>query len=103
MLLVHSNGDNHIQNFLLGRYIVGYMVGNLVLWRRVIYLFKHCLFLTVSLCFCRVVITFVNSLNPDQDRQTVGPDFGSEPFITHIVLQKDILKTKKQILENVSR
>ena len=27
-------GDNHIQNFHLGRYIVGYMVGNLVLrWR----------------------------------------------------------------------
>ena len=70
------------------------MVGNLVLWRRAIYLLKHCLLLTVSLCFCRVLITFVNSLNPDQDRQTVGPDFGSEPFITHIdlMLQKDILK-----------
>ena len=27
-------GDNCIQNFHLGRYIVGYTVGNLVLWRR---------------------------------------------------------------------
>ena len=27
-------GDNHIQNFHLGRYIVGYKVGNLVLRRR---------------------------------------------------------------------
>ena len=28
-------GDNCIQNFLLGRYIIGYTVGNLVLRRRV--------------------------------------------------------------------
>ena len=28
-------GDNHIQNFHLGRYMVGYTVGNLVLWRRI--------------------------------------------------------------------
>ena len=28
-------GDNYIQNFHMGRYIVGYTVGNLVLWRRV--------------------------------------------------------------------
>ena len=27
--------DNHIQNLNLGRYIVSYMVGNLVLWQRV--------------------------------------------------------------------
>ena len=27
-------GDNCIQNFHLGRYIVGYTVGNVVLWRR---------------------------------------------------------------------
>ena len=25
-------GDNCIQNFYLGRFIIGYMVGNLVLW-----------------------------------------------------------------------
>ena len=35
MLLVHYSGDNHNQNFPLGRYIVGYTVGNLVLRRRV--------------------------------------------------------------------
>ena len=28
ILLVHQNGDNHIQNFSLGRYIVRYMFGN---------------------------------------------------------------------------
>ena len=27
---VHYNGDNQIQNFHLGRYIVGFMVGNYV-------------------------------------------------------------------------
>ena len=27
---VHLNGDNHVQNFHLGRYIVGYTVGKFV-------------------------------------------------------------------------
>ena len=31
MFIVHSNVDNHIQNFHLGRYIAGYTVGNHVL------------------------------------------------------------------------
>ena len=31
----YNLGDNCIQNFHLGRYMVGYMVGNLVLRRRV--------------------------------------------------------------------
>ena len=31
ILLSHKNGDNHIQNFHLGRYIVGYAVGNYIL------------------------------------------------------------------------
>ena len=31
MLIVHLNGDNHIQNFHLWRYIVGYTFGNHVL------------------------------------------------------------------------
>ena len=35
MLIVNLNGDNCIQNIHLGRYIVGYTVGNLVLRRRV--------------------------------------------------------------------
>ena len=30
---MYNLGDNCIQNFHLGSYIVGYMVGNLVLWR----------------------------------------------------------------------
>ena len=36
MLLVHLNGDNHIQNFHLGMYIAGYTFGNHALhlpWR----------------------------------------------------------------------
>ena len=32
MLIVHYNEDNHIQIFHLGRFIVGYTNGNLVLW-----------------------------------------------------------------------
>ena len=32
MAKVHLKGDNHIQNFHLGRYIIGYMVRNHVLW-----------------------------------------------------------------------
>ena len=34
-------GDNCIQNFHLGRYIVEYTVGNLVLWRRASKAVKH--------------------------------------------------------------
>ena len=33
-VLTNYSGDNCIQNFHLGRYNVGYSVGNLVLWRR---------------------------------------------------------------------
>ena len=36
---VNRLGDNCIQNFHLGRYIVGYPVGNLVLRRRLFYRF----------------------------------------------------------------
>ena len=32
---IYHLGDNHIQNFHLGRYIVKYTVENLVLWQRV--------------------------------------------------------------------
>ena len=34
------------------------------------------LFLPVSGDFCCLLITFANSLDPDQDRQNVGPDLG---------------------------
>ena len=35
-----------------------------------------CIFLTLFLLVatCRLLITFANSLDPDQDRQNVGPD-----------------------------
>ena len=32
--------------------------------------------LLVSGDFCRLLIAFANSLDPDQDRQDVGPDLG---------------------------
>ena len=38
-----------------------------------------CGLLTLSLLavtFCRLLITFANSLGPDQDRRNVGPDLG---------------------------
>ena len=39
--LVYKSGDNCIQNFHLGRYIVGYTIGNLVLRRRASGAVKH--------------------------------------------------------------
>ena len=35
---------------------------------------KTWLTLLASSDFCRLLITFANSLNPDQDKQNVGPD-----------------------------
>ena len=32
------------------------------------------LFIKLTISFCRLLITFANSLDPDQDRQNVGPD-----------------------------
>ena len=32
------------------------------------------LLINSSLDFCRLLITFANGLDPDQDRQNVGPD-----------------------------
>ena len=47
----------------------------------------------VSCYFCHLLITFANSLEPDQDRQKVGTDLDSKQFDTPIVLLKDFLKT----------
>ena len=42
---------------------------------------------------CRVLITFANSLDPDQSRQNVGPDrSGSQPFGNLLVSLNDFLK-----------
>ena len=41
MHMIRYLGDHCIQNFNLGRYIVEYTVGNLVLWRRVSRAVKH--------------------------------------------------------------
>ena len=41
MYTVYQLGDNYIQIFHLGRYIVGYTVGNFVLLRRVSGAVKH--------------------------------------------------------------
>ena len=31
--------------------------------------------------FCCMLITFANSLDPDQDRHNVGPDLNPKPFV----------------------
>ena len=37
-----------------------------------------------------LLITFANSLDPDQDRQNVGPDLDPKLFNTLIVFMKDV-------------
>ena len=39
--------------------------------------------------FCRLLITFANSLDPDQDRQNVGPDLNKKTFDTLMLLPKE--------------
>ena len=41
--------------------------------------------------FCLLLIIFANSLDPDQDRQTVGPDLDPN-HLTLIVFLQDILE-----------
>ena len=54
------------------------------------YLLSHNSFLASS-NFCRLLIIFANSLNPDQDQQNVGPDL--DPiFLTLIVFLKEIFE-----------
>ena len=51
--------------------------------------------------FFRLLITFANSLDPDQDRQNVGPDLDPN-YLTLIVFPKEIFE--KIFFENkVSR
>ena len=38
--------------------------------------------------FCHLLITFANSLDPDEDRQKVGPDLGPN-CLTLIVILKE--------------
>ena len=40
--------------------------------------------------FCHLLITFANSLDPDQDGQNIGPDLN--PFYTGIVPERIFLK-----------
>ena len=42
--------------------------------------------------FYRLLITFANSLDLDQNRQNVGPDLGSEPFDNLIVFLKEFFE-----------
>ena len=50
--------------------------------------------------FCPLLITFANSLEPDQDRQNVGPDLGLK-CLTLIVFPKEFFE--KVNFEKVSR
>ena len=45
----------------------------------------------LTLChLCCLVVTFVNSLEPDQARQDVGPDLDPNCFDSQIVILKDL-------------
>ena len=44
--------------------------------------------------FCRLQITFVNSLDPDQDRNYVGPDLDPNWFDTITVFLKEHFEKK---------
>ena len=50
---------------------------------------KAVLYLTLSASgnFCHLLITFANSLDPDQAQQNVGPDLDPNCFDTLIVLK----------------
>ena len=41
---------------------------------------------------CRLLITFANSLDPDQARQNVGPDLDPKLFDTLMVFPKEFFK-----------
>ena len=42
--------------------------------------------------FCRLLITFANSLDPDKDRQNNGPDLDPKRFDTLIVFLKEFFE-----------
>ena len=42
--------------------------------------------------FCHLLITFANSLDPDQARQNVGPDLDPKLFDTLMVLKKSSIQ-----------
>ena len=47
---------------------------------------RHHSYFLASGDFCRLFITFTNSLDPDQDRQNVGPDLDSNCWTSHASL-----------------
>ena len=51
--------------------------------------------------FCRLLTNFANSLDPEQDRQNVGPDLDPNPFDTLIVVTYYFLEIV--ILKKVKR
>ena len=42
--------------------------------------------------FCRLLITFANSLDPDQARQNVGPELDPKQFGTLMLFMEEFLK-----------
>ena len=55
--------------------------------------------------FCRLLITFANSLDPDQARQNVEPDLDpkSKLFDTLMVFLKDFFKKKLILKKRIHR
>ena len=43
------------------------------------------IFATCSGNFCHLLITFANSLNPDQDRQNIGPDLATKGLTLNLI------------------
>ena len=56
--------------------------------------------------FCHLMITFISSLDPDQDPQNVSisvrPDLNPNYFDTLIVFLKEVME-KKKVFEKVSK
>ena len=58
-----------------------------------IYIEDECLSISLLGVTCRLLITFANSLDPDQDQQNIGPDLDPNS-LTLIVFMKDFFKKK---------
>ena len=74
--------------YSLSIYIIGLLNKDCYLILRIDYFTYFSSFL-VSGDFYHLLIIFANSLDPDQERQNVGPDLGPNRFDSLIVFLKD--------------
>ena len=79
-----SSSDGRMNwNIFLRRFGLAYEM------RKAMLLFVH---------YCRLLISFANSLDPGQARQKVGPDLEPKLFDTQMVFLKDFFEKKKTTL-----